>query len=79
MKMDDLGVPLFLETPIYVYIYNNHQNARAFAKKKDATKFLSSKLQLKKLKSGLVTLFFLARQKTLCSGQIIIFHQPKFP
>ena len=21
IKMDDLGVPLFLETPIYVYIY----------------------------------------------------------
>ena len=22
IKMDDLGVPLFLETPIYVYIYS---------------------------------------------------------
>ena len=22
IKMHDLGVPLFLETPIYVYIYN---------------------------------------------------------
>ena len=21
IKMDDLGVPLFLETPIYIYIY----------------------------------------------------------
>ena len=23
IKMDDLGVPLFLETPIYIYIPNN--------------------------------------------------------
>ncbi len=22
IEMDDLGVPLFLETPIYIYIYN---------------------------------------------------------
>ena len=23
IKMDDLGVPLFLETPIYIYIYTH--------------------------------------------------------
>ncbi len=24
IKMDDLGLPLFLETPIYIYIYIHH-------------------------------------------------------
>ena len=24
IKMDDLGVPLFLETPIYIYIYSTY-------------------------------------------------------
>ena len=26
IKMDDLGVPLFLETPIYIYILFNPEN-----------------------------------------------------
>ena len=25
IKMDDLGIPLFLETPIFTYIYHKNQ------------------------------------------------------
>ena len=31
IKMDDLGVPLFLETPIYIYIYHTTHGATMHA------------------------------------------------
>ena len=49
IKMDDLGVPLFLETPIYIYIYTplklrakKHQQSQAVCQKETNHMFSSN-------------------------------------
>ena len=46
IKMDDLGIPLFLETPIYIYIYCSARHQPAGTR--DGTQLMHSEETLKK-------------------------------